>query len=127
MQLLFKTHCFNLFKGSGCFFLLLFLCSILLSHRSKPLSNAVFVTLTQFMGSDTQWIVGNIDLAKVAPFISLAYPILKRTKRLVKQLASFTVQIVYIEESKTTRYATRTKLKRKFASYATFYFKFLFD
>lgn len=107
--MLFNTYCFNLFKSSCCFFLLLLLCSTLLSHRIKPLSNTVFVTLTQFMGSDAQRIVGYIDLTKVTPFISLADPILKKDQKKNCQATSyFYCEIFYIEETKGRRYATRT-------------------
>jgi hypothetical protein len=72
-----NTHGFDLLNGLGCFFLGLFLCNALFSHRIKPLGNIILVTLTKIMISNAGWIVWYVDFAEVAPFVALANPILE--------------------------------------------------
>jgi hypothetical protein len=72
-----EAYKFYLLKGSGSLLLFLILCITLLLHRRQSFCDIVLVALTKLMCSDAEWIVRYKYLAQVAPFVSLAHPILE--------------------------------------------------
>jgi hypothetical protein len=74
----FKTYSFYQLEGFSCLLQLFFLSSTILFHRRQSLGDIVLVPFTNLMCSDAERIVGYENFTQVAPFVSLAHPILKQ-------------------------------------------------